>query len=89
MFMFIFGTSLIFGAVKLALIGACALFAYKPLKAAGAYRFRGKTMLTVEGVSFLAVAVLSLLTFSFWLPALGVAAGVAIRMKGDNQRYLE
>jgi len=70
-------------------------FAIVPLKAAAEYRFRGKTSLTIEGVGFLACAVLALLSGIATLPGFlllsgGIAAGAGIRsMKGNDQRYIE
>lgn len=65
-------------------------FGLVPLKAGAEYRFRGKTGLLIEGLTFLAIAVVGILTWTWVWPAIGAAAGIGIRqIKGNDQRYLE
>lgn len=76
-----------------AMMAVVGYFALVPLKAAAEYRFRGKLGLTVEGIGFLACAVLAFFTgglTGFLLLGGGIVAGAGIRsIKGNDQRYLE
>lgn len=70
-------------AVLLGILGAI------PLKAGAAYRFRGKTMLAIEGFGLWACAVVGLLTGNIWLLAGGALVGVGITQLPNSHKRLE
>ena len=76
-----------------AMFSAVGYFAYVPLKAAAASRFRGKDSLTIEGIAFLALAVGAILIggAAGWLMlGTGIVAGAGMRSrKGNENRYLD
>jgi hypothetical protein len=69
--------------VLLGLLGA------RPLLAGAAYRFRGKTMLAVEGFGLWACAVVGILTMNVWLLAGAAIVGVGITQLPNAQKRLE
>ena len=76
------------------ILGAMAaivtIFGLVALKAGAAYRFRGKMGLAIEGIAFIACAVIGIFTSSLALLGIGIAAGVGMRqIKSNEQRYLE
>lgn len=66
-----------------------AYFGLEPLKAGAAYRFRGKMMLALEGVAFLAVAVLGALASDLLILGIGALVGIGIRQLPNAQKRLE
>ncbi len=67
-----------------------AIFGLIALKAGAEYRFRGKMGLAIEGIAFLACAVVGMFTASIALLGIGIAAGIGMRqIKGNDQRYIE
>ena len=60
-----------------------------PFKAGAAYRFRGKTLLFIEGVALWACAAYGLLTGSVWILLIGTIAGIGISQLPDAKKRLE
>lgn len=73
-----------------AMAAITAIFGLIALKAGAQYRFRGKMGLAIEGIAFLASAVVGLFYASIPILGIAIAAGIGMRqIKSNEQRYLE
>jgi hypothetical protein len=76
----------IFSVVLAAILGVLGAI---PLKAGAAYRFRGKTMLAIEGFGLWAAAVIGLVTGAVWLLVAATVVGVGITQLPNSHKRLE